>query len=321
MRVLFAGSPSLAVPCLARIARERDVCAVLTAADQPAGRGRTFTPTPVKETAVSLGIRVLQPERLDERAMEDVKSCSPDILVVAAYGRIFKKEFLDLFPLGGINVHPSLLPRYRGPSPIAAAIIAGDAITGVTIQRIALSFDTGDILAQARFPLGGDESAGSLGESLAAIGADLLSSVLGDMAEDRAPMAVTQCEEEATYCPIVRKEDGRVDWNEPAILIERKVRAYDPWPRAATTLAGSSLLLLKTHLYTGTLPIQMRREPAEPTPGRVLGVDKAHGMLVQTGDGVLAVEELQLQYKKPMDWRACLNGRPDLIGALLGERG
>ena len=193
MRVLFAGSPSLAVPCLARIARERDVCAVLTAADQPAGRGRTFTPTPVKETAVSLGIRVLQPERLDERAMEDVKSCSPDILVVAAYGRIFKKEFLDLFPLGGINVHPSLLPRYRGPSPIAAAIIAGDAITGVTIQRIALSFDTGDILAQARFPLGGDESAGSLGESLAAIGADLLSSVLGDMAEDRAPMAVTQC--------------------------------------------------------------------------------------------------------------------------------
>jgi len=323
MRVLFAGSPALAVPCLERIARERDLCAVLTSPDRPAGRGRAYRPAPVKEAAQGLGIRVLMPERLDERAMAEVRSCAPDLLVVAAYGKIFKKEFLDLFPLGGINLHPSLLPRYRGPSPIAAAILAGDEETGVTVQRIALSFDTGDILAQRRVPLSGTETTGTLGASLAVLGAELLASVIAELEAGIAPPAVPQSESEATYCHSVRKEDGRVDWTDPARVIERKVRAYDPWPRAVTSLAGTSLLLLKTHLYPDTLPNAARREAAErtttPAPGRVLQANRAHGLLVQTGSGVLAVEELQLQFKKPMDWRACLNGRPDIVGARLGE--
>ena len=323
MRVLFAGSPSLAVPCLERISRDHDVRAVLTSRDQPAGRGRECRPTPVKEAAQALGIRVLQPERLDAQALAEVRSLAPDLLVVAAYGKIFKKEFLELFPQGGINLHPSLLPRYRGPSPIAAAILAGDGETGVTVQRIALSFDTGDILAQQRFPLRGEETTGTLSESLAVLGADLLASVLADMAAGRAPVAVSQQEEDASYCRPVRKEDGRVDWAEPALVIERKVRAYDPWPRAGTSLAGASLLLLKTHVYPDTLPNAARAAAAgpanPPAPGVILAADRAHGLIVQTGSGILAVEQLQPQFKKPMDWRSCLNGRPDMIGARLGE--
>ncbi len=311
MRILFAGSPFLAVPSLERIAREQQVVGVLTCCDRPAGRGGGLEPSPVKLSALALGLHLLQPARLDAAAIDEVKRLDPQLLVVAAFGRIFRKEFLDIFPGGGINLHPSLLPRHRGPSPISAAILEGDVETGVTVQKLALRFDTGDILAQRAVPLDGSETTGTLTASLAVTGAELLAEVLASAPAGQAPIGTPQDEERASYCRIVRKEDGRIDWAEPARLIERKVRAYDPWPRADTTWNGASLLLLKTAVYPGTFT-----DAGEP--GRVLASDKRHGLLVRTGDGVLAVERLQLQFKKPLDWRSFLNGHPDLVGARLG---
>ncbi|HTP58355.1 MAG TPA: methionyl-tRNA formyltransferase, partial [Spirochaetia bacterium] len=155
MRILFAGTPPLAVPSLEKLAQDLEVSAVLTAPDSPSGRGRTPCPSAVKQAALTLGIPALTPEKLDQEAIASVKALAPDLLVVVAYGKIFRRSFLDLFPRGGINVHPSLLPLYRGPSPISAAILAGDAETGVTVQKLAMKFDTGDILSQARVPLDG----------------------------------------------------------------------------------------------------------------------------------------------------------------------
>jgi methionyl-tRNA formyltransferase len=314
MRILFAGTPALAVPSLEKLAHAHTLVGVLTSPDQPAGRGRACTPSPVKEAALALGLRVLQPARLDAAFLQEARDLAADTLAVAAYGKIFKPAFLGLFPQGGINLHPSLLPRFRGPSPISAAILAGDSETGVTVQKIALKFDTGDILAQRRHILRGDETTATLSETLAGVGAELLSQVLADIDAGKPPAPVSQREEEATYCHPLRKEDGAVDWREPAAVLERKVRAYDPWPRAATTFRGQTCLLLKSHLYPGTLPAG----DAEAAPGTVLAADPAHGLLLATGAGILAVERLQLQFKKPTDWRSFLNGHPEIVGTRLG---
>ncbi len=314
MRILFAGTPALAVPSLEAAMRACEVAAVLTSPDRPAGRGRSPTSSPVKAAALSRGLAVLTPEKLDADALSRVRALAPDLLVVAAYGKIFRPAFLEIFPLGGINLHPSLLPRYRGPSPITAAILGGDAETGVTVQRVAAKFDTGDILAQERCPLGGDETTGTLTETLARRGAELLSRVLVELAAGRQPTAIVQRDDEATYCGTLEKDDGKLSWDEPAALIERKIRAFDPWPRARTVFNGEMLLLLKSHVY----PDSLSREVARGVPGDVLRGDAQHGLLVCAGTGILALERLQLQFKKPLDWRAFLNGNPGIVGARLG---
>lgn len=317
MRILFAGSPALAIPSLEAAAHAHEVVGVLTSPDQPAGRGRAMVAPPAAAAARELGLPVLQPLKLDAAFMETVRALKPDVLVVAAYGRIFRPAFLSLFPMGGVNVHPSLLPRYRGPSPITAAILAGDTETGVTIQALAQKFDTGDILAQERVPLKGDETTGRLSEELAQVGARLLSGVLAGLASGPAPARRVQEESAATYCRTISKDDGVVHWAESAAVIERKVRAYDPWPRASTACAGETLLLLQSHVY----PVTLGGDPSRKTemPGEVLAPDRKHGLLVRTGEGILALERLQLQFKKPLDWRSFLNGRPDIVGTRLGR--
>ncbi len=317
MRILFAGTPSLAVPSLEKAAHAHEVVGVLTSPDQPSGRGRATASPPVKDAAQRLGLRVLQPPKLDPAFLEEVRALAPDLLVVAAFGKIFRKSLLDLFPFGGINVHPSLLPRHRGPSPISAAILAGDRETGVSIQKIALKFDTGDIFAQEVFPLKGDESTAGLTDALALVGARLLETVLAGFSSGQAPVARAQDDSQATYSHTLTKEDGMVRWEEPAEVIERKVRAFDPWPRAATTRGGETILLLKSHVYPVTLGEDQDR-PETEMPGTVRAVDRGHGLLVRTGQGILAVERLQQQFKKPMDWRSFVNGHPDIIGARLG---
>ena len=317
MRILFAGTPALAVPSLEKAAHALEVVGVLTSPDQPAGRGRAAAAPPVKEAAVRLGLRVLQPEKLDSAFLETVRALAPDALVVAAFGKIFRKSLLDLFPYGGINLHPSLLPRHRGPSPISAAILAGDSETGVTIQKIALKFDTGDIYAQEVVPLEGDETTAVLTDRLAAVGARLLSTVLEGFAGGQPPAARVQDDALATYSRTLTKEDGAVRWEEPAEVIERKVRAYDPWPRAATTHGPQTILLLKSHVYPANLGDDQDRAETE-MPGTVRAAHREHGLLVRCGRGILAVERLQPQFKKPMDWRSFVNGHPDIVGARLG---
>ena len=333
MRILFAGSPEFAVPSLAAVHENFPITAVLTNPDRPAGRGREPEATDVKNAASALGLPVLQPKDFDQPFLDEVRSLGSDLLVVVAFGRIFRNEFLELFPLGGINLHASLLPRFRGPSPITAAILSGDRETGVTVQRLALKMDAGDILGARSLPLSGRETTGSLSKTLAEMGAELLVSTLRGLEQGQIE-GVRQEESRATYCSLVDKDDGWIDWSADVRTIERMIRAYDPWPRAFTYWGGRRLNILAGGVYPETgVRSEAGGHPetseATETPdktgaaggreGLVLAVDNRYGILVNTGSGVLFVSSLQLQSKKPLDWRSFLNGQKDFIGAQLGE--
>jgi methionyl-tRNA formyltransferase len=312
MRILFGGSPDFAVPSLMAVHKAFPITAVLTNPDRPVGRGKQPVATPVKQRALAFDLPVLQPPALDASFLEQVRSVQPELLVVVAFGRIFSREFLGLFPRGGVNLHASLLPKYRGPSPITAAILSGENRTGVTVQRLALKMDAGDILGTRSLPLTGRETAGSLSTILAGLGAELLPAILKDLEQGRV-RPVAQDESRASYCRLVSKEDGRIDWSAEAESIERMIRAYDPWPRAFTTFEGQRLNLLAGGVYPESA------DTAGKKRGLVLAADNRYGILVNTGAGVLYISSLQLQARKPLDWRSFLNGQQDFIGAQLGE--
>jgi methionyl-tRNA formyltransferase len=312
MRILFAGSPDFAVPSLVAVHKAFPITAVLTNPDRPAGRGKLAVATPVKQQALELNLPVLQPRALDAPFLEQLRDLQPELLVVVAFGRIFSGEFLELFPRGGINLHASILPKYRGPSPIPAVILSGEIQTGVTVQNLAPKMDAGDILGTRSLSLGGRETTGSLSPILADLGAALLPVTLRELVQDRI-RPVAQDESKASYCRLVSKEDGRIDWNTDAAVIERMIRAYDPWPRAFTSWGGRRLNLLAGGVYPERVDTTGKRQ------GLVLDIDNRYGILVNTGGGVLYVSRLQLQAKKPLDWRSFLNGQKDFIGAQLGE--
>lgn len=315
-RILFAGTPDIAVPCLEVLAEHHTMVAVLTNPDRVSGRGRRISESPVKRTAVRLGIPVIQPESLKAGARRDVGRYSPDLLVVFAYGRMFGPKFMALFPRGGLNVHPSLLPRHRGPAPIPAAILSGDQKTGITVQTLAPEMDTGDIVRQIVIPLHGGETTGSLTELVRAKSPEVLRAAVDDIAEGTATF-VPQDHDEATYCTLISKQDGRIDFAHGADEIERMVRAYDPWPKAFTSLGDKLLFILKSSVYEN--PESSGAYHNSSRPGEVVGVDKDSGILIQTGNGLLAVNRLQLESKKPLDWEVFLNGTPDLVGRILGR--
>ncbi len=310
MRILFAGTPEIAVPSLEKLAGNFTVCGVLTNPDRVKGRGKKLLPPPVKTKALELGIPVLQFSTLKGDAREAVQELAPELLVVYAYGIIFGDKFLSLFPYGGLNVHPSLLPKYRGSSPLISAILAGDAETGVTVQKVAREMDTGDIVKQIVYPLSGTETTASLSEWAAEQGASLLFEAVTDM-ESGKLVSHPQKNEEATYCSKITKEDGRINWMENAGLIERKIRAFTPWPGSFTSFRDKKLNIITA--YHGTA-----YKNSSESPGKVIGVDKMKGILVQTGSGVLGVTSLQLQSKKVLDWKTFINGTPQIIGSILG---
>ncbi len=316
MRILFSGTPNIAVRSLERIAENFKVVGVLTAPDRPKGRGRNKVPSPVKLTASRLGLTILQPDILDERIIEEIKSLAPDILVVVAYGKIFKDNFLNIFPLGGINLHPSLLPKFRGPSPIPAVILAGESETGVTIQRIARRVDSGDIIDQAKVKLLGRETTLSLTESLSDIGADLLIKVLEKYERGEKIHYMPQNEEEATYCKLIKKEDGKINWENSSGYIDRMVRAYNPWPRAYTTL--NEKLLVIHDGFPAIVDSEEEKRFTYSRAGEIVDIDRSEGILVKTGDGVYCITELQIQYKKLTNWKSFVNGYPGLVGTVLG---
>jgi methionyl-tRNA formyltransferase len=325
VKILFAGSPAIAVPsleALARLCQENGafrVVGLLTNPDARRGRGGKTVPTDVAAAANRLRPSPVQlkPERLDARVREAVVSLEPDLLVSFAYGHIFGPRFLSLFPLGGINAHPSLLPRHRGATPIPAAILARDRETGVSIQRLALKMDAGDILAQERIPLHGRETALSLGVIAAEKGAELLIRVIRDMELDKAA-GTRQNDADATYCSIIGKDDGLIDWSQGAVELDAKIRAYTPWPLCWTTHGERRLYILEGFPYrAGAVDL-----PCDGTvaPGTVTGIDGDSGILVQTGNGVLALTRLQYAAKKALPWRDFLNGARDFVGSrLIGQ--
>lgn len=272
------------------------------------GRKRVLTPPPVAQAALAHNIAVLQPERLAADARAAVTALQPQLLVSFAYGRIFGPRFLALFSAGGINVHPSLLPRFRGPSPIQAVILAGDTQTGVSVQELALEMDSGAILAQRSLPLSGHETAGQLHATVAGVGAELAGTVVGDLSAARAG-AQPQDHRKATYCSLIDKRDGTVDWTQDAVTLERMVRAYTPWPGVRCTLDGREVAFTEAAVYR---PERSDRRGA--APGTIVSVDSDAGILIQTTSGVLAVRRLKPAARAEQSHRDFANGMRGLVG-------
>jgi methionyl-tRNA formyltransferase len=310
MRLIFLGSPAFAVhPLEALAAAGHELVAVVTQPDRPAGRDRRLSAPPVKQAAQALGLPVLQPESLrDPAVVAQLAALAPEAGVVAAYGAILRKNVLAIPPLGYLNIHPSLLPLHRGPTPVAGAILAGETETGVTIIRLDPGMDSGPVLAQAVVPLRPDARAGSLTDELFRLGAQLLVEVLPRYAAgDLTPRP--QEHSQATLTGMLKKEDGLIDWALPAQVIERMVRAYDPWPGATTNWAGQSLRLLAT----AVAPEWAGSEP----PGSLLGRGAHGGPLVATGSGALELRELQPAGRRAMSgaaWLAGLQGANGRMG-------
>jgi methionyl-tRNA formyltransferase len=282
---------------------------LLTRADSPKGRSSKPEPTECVAAAERLSIPILKPEKLDDAARGQTAALKPDLLVCFAYGKIFGPQFLSLFPLGGINIHPSLLPKYRGATPIPAAIFNREPVTGITIQRVAAEMDSGDILVQESVPLSGRETTASLSETMAHKAAELLPAAIRGIAGGTL-RAQPQDHRAATYCSLIKKEDGLIDWNRSAAEIDAHIRAFDPWPLSWTMHGELPLFILQAEALEITDNAAL--------PGHVLGKDRKKGILIQTGEGILAVSKLQYQTKKALEWQAFLNGARNFMGAKLG---
>lgn len=307
-RILFMGTPEFAVPSLKALIATQQVVGVVTQPDRPAGRGQQLHPPAVKTAAQEAGIPVYQPKSLrHEEAAQPLRDWQPDAIVVAAFGQILRSHVLELPPLGCYNVHASLLPRWRGASPIQHAILAGDSETGVSLMRMDAGMDTGPVYVQQAIPIAPNETAATLHDRLAALGAALLAECLPDILAGRlaaAPQSVAG----VTYAPLIKKEEGRLDWRQPAAALERQVRAMFPWPGAFATWQGTLLKVLVAEAI-----------PAAETPAGLPGqvVSLVDGAAVCTGQGGLALRQVQLAGKRAVSIRDFLPGHPGFIGSYL----
>jgi methionyl-tRNA formyltransferase len=316
IRVLFMGTPDFAVPSLAALARQADVglqlVGVVTRPDKPTGRGRQLAYAPVKQFAAEHGIPVLQPGPLRRpEALQLLRELAPDVIVVAAFGQILPPDVLALPRHGCLNVHASLLPRWRGASPINAAILAGDTETGVTIMLMDEGLDTGPILAQRATPIGPEEAAGELSDTLAQLGAELLAETIPRwLVGEIAPQP--QDETQATLTRLLRKEDGRLDWTRPADELARQVRAFTPWPGAFTTWDGRTLKVLRARAIDAPndLPPGTCFVPPDPASGR---------LVCACEQGALGLEVIQLEGKRALPVDEMLRGYPTLAATTLGS--
>jgi methionyl-tRNA formyltransferase len=314
LRIAFAGTPAFALPALEALAASPwQLAGVLTQPDRPAGRGRELSPSPVKRRALELGLPVAQPARLrtpeEQQALRDF---SPDLLVVVAYGLILPPAVLAVPRLGCLNIHGSLLPRWRGAAPVQRAVLAGDRETGVAIMQMDAGLDTGPVYAQRAVPIGAQATSGELSEQLAQLGARLLVEVIAALAAGTAH-AVPQPAEGVTYAHKLEKREGLVDWTQPAEAIARQVRGCNPWPVAETQLAGAQL-----RVWRARVAAERAGDAAGAgAPGTVLGLvgDALH---VACGGGVLALEEVQPAGKRRMSAAEFARARP-LAGQRLGS--
>ncbi len=305
------GTPQFAVPALRALLSHHDVVAVVTQPDAPAGRGREVSPSPVKALATERGAPVLQPESLKSpEAVDQLRACAPEVIVVAAFGQILRRPVLELPPHGCVNVHASLLPRWRGASPINAAIAAGDEVTGVTIMRMDAGLDTGPILSQRSEPIRPDDTAGALGARLAELGAALLVETLPGYLAGRIQPQL-QDDTRATKCGLLKKEDGRIDWRRSAIEIERHVRAMSPWPSAFTTWQGRLLRVLRAAVRPAS------PEAVSLAPGAVFAAGKS--ICVRCGEDALELIEVQPEGKRPMSGVDFARGQRGLSGSRFGS--
>lgn len=297
VRTIFMGSPEFAIPTLQALATTTQVIGVITQPDKPAGRGRVLTPPPIKNLALSLGIPIIQPARLrDPEAMAQLQAWAPELIVVAAFGQILRPEVLNLPRFGCLNVHASLLPRWRGAAPIQAAILAGDELTGVTIMRMDPGIDTGPMLVQRALAILPEDTSASLSARLAELGAQTLIEILPDYMRG-ALNPQSQPEIGATYAPMLNKEAGKLDFDQSAVKLARLVRAFYPWPGAFTLWKDQALKIQRAHADLS---------PHSHLPGQYL----VHQQMpaIGTADGLLILDEVQPAGKKPMPGGIFLQG-------------
>jgi len=312
LRIVFAGTPDFAARHLAALLEQQyKIVAVYTQPDRPAGRGKHPKPSAVKQLAAENDLPVYQPASLrNEQAQQLLTSHNADLMVVVAYGLILPKVVLDTPRLGCINVHGSLLPKWRGAAPIQRSLEAGDAETGVTIMQMDEGLDTGPMLLKASCPIGADDTSASLYEKLAELGPEALQQTITQLAAGTA-VAQPQDDSQASHAAKLSKQEAEIDWSQPAAVIERKLRAYTPWPGCSTSAQGQPL---KVHRMT------LGNSDISATPGSILSSGK-QGIEVATGEGSLWLTQLQLPGKKAMDASAVLNARAALFenGSVLGE--
>ena len=310
MRLAFLGTPAFAVPTLERLVdRGHQVLAAVTQPDRAKGRGQTLAAPPVKEAALRLGVPVYQPERVKRpESVEHLRGLAPEAMVVVGYGQIIPQSIIDIPPLGILNVHASLLPKYRGAGPIQWAIVNGEAVTGVTIMRIDAGLDTGPMLLKVETVIGADETALDLGRRLSLMGADLLVEALDALAAGRV-VPQSQDNAQATYAPMLKKEDGRIDWTRPAVRIHDQVRGMQPWPGAYSSFRGGAL-----HVW--------RARPTEAGAGHPPGsLLRIKPLLVACGAGALELVEVQMEGRKRMPAADFANGQRLVENEILGPVG
>ena len=330
LKVFYAGSPEPSAALLETLIESGksgnlwEIVGVLTNPPSAKKRSATPTPTAVSEVAQKHGIPVFTPEHLDSTFREQIAPLNADIFVCFDYGHIFGPKFLSLFALGGVNLHPSLLPKYRGCTPVPAAILNGDEKTGVSLQKIALAIDEGDILDCREIALDGTETTESLMATDGAVvknGAEMIQNVLTRIAQSEnggafvLPAGKKQTGE-ASYTPFISKQDGKIDWNCSAAQIERKIRAYTPWPQCFTKVGDKELKILSAHVFTGD--VSALGDVSAMSAGTVAAVVKNDGIVIKCKDGFLSATVLQWQAKKAADFKSFANGARGFVGSVCG---
>ena len=308
-RIIFIGTPEFAVPALqTMLDHHENVVAVVTQPDRPKGRGRKLTPPPVKELAISAGIPVLQPTKVKTELVKQLQPFNPDLIIVAAYGRILPANVLELPRLGCLNIHGSLLPKYRGAAPIQWAILNGETETGITIMQMDPGLDTGDILLPGKLPITPHDTAASLFTKMSELGGHLLIEALDKLrAGDLPPQK--QDDSLATLAPPLSKEDAVLDWHHSAFKLSCQIRGLDPWPLAHTTLSGKRLRLFQPEVI---------EQETTVAPGTILKADK-DGLLIACSQNSLLIKKIQLDGRKRMPVASFIQGRPINPTQILGE--
>ncbi len=317
MNIVFAGTSDIAVPTLKALAKISHIVAIITAPDRQAGRGLSLIHSPVKSAALSLGItKIYQPESLKKNARDYIRSLEfePDLLVIFSYGKILGPKFLSLFPKGAINIHPSALPKYRGPSPLISSILNCDDEYSISIQKVALEVDAGDILAVKTFSLTHKETHEELCAS-ASTECALFLTEMWPKIDFLLNNATPQKNFEISYCHKIAKEDGEINFKEEGHLINAKIRAFQPWPKTWTYWHGRQLNFYSAEFES--LPSDNEQIANVPV-GTVLKNDSKKGLAIICKCGILWVTELQLQNKKRLDWVTFYNGNRDIVGSILG---
>jgi len=317
MKIVFMGTPEFAVPSLDILVKEGyDVAAVVTQPDKPKGRGKKLAAPPVKEYALEKGIRVLQPEKVrTPEFVDELRSINPDLLVTVAYGKILPADVLDIPMFGCINVHGSLLPKYRGAAPINWAIINGDRVTGITTMYTDIGMDTGDMLLKSEIEITDDMTAGELHDKLAILGAKVLKDTLTEL-QNGTLKRIPQSNEEATYAPMIQKDIGKIDWTKPAREIHNLVRGTNPWPGAFSSYKGERIRIWKTrYSHDENNAATQNGICRADKPGTIFQIEKDR-LRVVTGYGILDILEIQFDNGRKMGIQECWHNMNE--GEILG---